>query len=112
MKQHDQQERRSGADRRAPVERRAGSDRRRDRDREIARALPDEFAQIGGEAEHRAAGLVNRHWPERDAAARQALCQRLLPILQDLLAPGVPVTDDHRGRCEEEVLRWTESLQL
>jgi hypothetical protein len=48
--------------------------------------------------------LVNRHWPDQPTAARMKLSDRLQPILEDLLAPGVPVTDDHRSRCEDVVV--------
>jgi len=101
-------ERRGGSERRSQPDRRAGRDRRRDCEREIARQLPDEFAQAGGDPAHRIAGLVNRHWPHEELPARSELTQQLLPILQDLLAPGTPVTDEHRERCESAVLDWVD----
>jgi len=104
-------ERRSGAERRATEDRRAGADRRRDREKAIARRIPDEFAQTGGSAGHRIAGLVSRHWPDLSPDVRSALAQKLAPILADLLTPGVPVTEKHRDRCEDTVLEWFESRQ-
>jgi hypothetical protein len=51
---------------------------------------------------------VNRHWPERSSAARESLSHQLQPVLEGLLVSGVPVTDDHRSRCEDVVLQWAE----
>lgn len=108
MDHGSEQEKRCGSDRRTSEDRRSGADRRRDRERAIARRIPDEFAQSGGGATHRIAGLVSRHWPEFPSPARSTLAQRLEPILSDLLAPGVPVTERHRDLCEETVLEWLE----
>jgi hypothetical protein len=68
--------------------------------------LPDEFAQAGGEAADRITGLVSRHWMNFDANARSDLAASLLPILEGLLEPGTPVTDEHRNECEAKVVNW------
>jgi hypothetical protein len=105
MAEHSQEERRHG-ERRQTEDRRVGVDRRKHVDRQIARRLPDEFAQAGGGAPQRITGLVNRHWAHRSDSEREHLSEALLPILEGLLAPGTPVTDQHRDRCEQVVADW------
>ncbi len=77
----------------------------------MARRLPDEFAQAGGEAEDRITGLISRHWMNRDTKARTELAAALLPVLEGLLEPGTPVTDAHRTQCEEKVIAWMRRRQ-
>lgn len=104
-------DRRKIADRREGVDRREGRDRRLIEDRNNARRLPDEFAQAAGGSDHRIAGLVNRYWPDYAEPERGELTLALLPVLEGLAAPGVPVTDSHREQCVEVVVGWAASLE-
>jgi hypothetical protein len=72
----------------------------------VARGLPDEFAQAGGDALDRITSLVSRHWMNSDSISRTRLAAALLPILEGLLQPGTAVTDAHRNQCEEKVIAW------
>jgi len=99
-------ERRERDDRRGAADRRAGRDRRTSRDRSLARALPDEFAQAGGDADDRITSLVNRYWMDQDPGDRSELAKVLQPILEEVLTPGTPVTDRHREQCENVVVQW------
>jgi len=99
-------ERRINGDRRAGLERREGRDRRLIEDRNNARRLPDEFAQAAGGSDHRITGLVNRYWSGYPEPERDELSQALLPVLEELIAPGVPVTENHREQCVEVVVDW------
>ena len=106
-------ERRDRADRRGTADRRIGrDDRRASRDRLLARALPDEFAQAGGDADDRITSLVNRHWMDHDPGDRAELAKVLLPILEEVLAPGTPVTDLKREQCENVVVQWLGAAHL
>ena len=71
-----------------------------DGDRELARGLPDEFLTRSGVAVDRVVRLVSTHWGSYDDPSRAELAQALLPILGELLQPGVYVTDGHRDLCE------------
>lgn len=106
MTSSSQSERRIGLERRRESDRRSGSERRREADRAVARGLPDEFAQAGGDAADRITSLVSRHWMNYDSTSRTELAAALLPVLESLLEPGTPVTDAHRNQCEEKVIAW------
>ena len=105
-------ERRESEDRREAADRRIGRDRRASQDRLLARALPDEFAQAGGDADDRITSLVNRHWMDRDPGDRAELAKVLLPILEEVLVPGTPVTDHRREQCENVVVQWLGAAHL
>jgi hypothetical protein len=106
MTSSSRRERRIGVERRTESDRRNGWDRRREAERAVARRLPDEFAQAGGDAADRITSLVSRHWMNHDSNSRMELAAALLPILESLLEPGTPVTDEHRNQCEEKVIAW------
>ena len=99
-------ERREREERRDAADRRAGRDRRTSGDRSLARNLPDEFAQAGGDADDRITSLVNRYWMDHAAGDRAELAKVLLPILEDVLTPGTPVPDRPREQCENVVIQW------
>ena len=111
MTDYTENERRLLADRRERADRREGRDRRLIEDRNTARRLPDEFAQTAGGSDHRITGLVNRYWPEYAEPERGELTRALLPILDGLTAPGVPVTENHREQCVEVVVGWAAKLE-
>ena len=111
MTDHTENERRLLADRRIGADRREGRDRRLIEDRNNARRLPDEFAQSAGGSDHRIKGLVNRYWPSYAEPERGELTQALLPVLEGLAAPGVPVTEHHREQCVEVVIGWAAALE-
>ena len=111
MTDHIEEERRRNSDRRDGADRREGRDRRLIEDRNNARRLPDEFAQAAGGSDHRITGLVNRYWADYAEPERGELTQALLPVLEGLAAPGVPVTDSHRERCVEVVVGWAASME-
>lgn len=111
MKENIENERRIIADRRAGLDRREGRDRRLVEDRNNARRLPDEFAQAHGGADHRITGLVNRYWSDYADAERGELSEALLPVLEGLAAPGVPVTEQHRDQCVEVVVGWAARME-
>ncbi len=105
-------ERREREDRRDAADRRTGRDRRTRQDRLLGRMLPDEFAQAGGDADGRITSLVNRYWMDHDAGDRAELAKVLLPILEEVLVPGTPVTDHHREQCENVVVQWLGAAHL
>jgi hypothetical protein len=98
-------------DRRAGMDRRDGRDRRRIEDRLNARRLPDEFAQAAGGSDDRVTGLVNRYWAGYAEPAKGQLAQALLPVLEELVEPGAPVTEHHREKCVEVVVDWSERME-
>jgi hypothetical protein len=106
-----EEERRKIADRRAGADRREGRDRRLIEDRNNARRLPDEFAQASGGPDHRIIGLVNRYWSGYAEAERGELTLALLPVLEGLAAPGIPVTEQHREKCVDVVVGWAARLE-
>jgi hypothetical protein len=105
-------ERRGGAERRSGTERRNGTDRRTYHERELARRLPDEFAQAGGPAVDRITGLVSRHWLAQGNVACAELAGALLPVLEGLLEPATPVTESIRDRCEQVVIDWLDRSEF
>ena len=111
MNYPNENERRRITDRRDGEDRRDGRDRRLVEDRKNARRLPDEFAQRAGDSGHRINGLVNRYWGDFSASERGELTKALLPVLEGLAAPGVPVTEKHRDRCVEVVVGWAAGLE-
>lgn len=111
MKKINHDERRDGSDRRCGEDRRDGKDRRLVEDRNRARRLPDEFAQSAGGSDDRLSGLVNRYWPDYEEPARGILTQALIPVLDELTLPGVPVTEQHRERCEDVVVDWAAKME-
>ena len=111
MNSNIENERRINGDRRDGAERREGRDRRLIEDRNNARRLPDEFAQAAGGSDHRITGLVNRYWSGYPDPERDELTQALLPVLEGLVAPGVPVTEHHREQCVEVVVGWAAGLE-
>lgn len=111
MTDHTEYERRRIADRRDGTDRRDGRDRRLLEDRNNARRLPDQFAQAAGASSQRIRGLVNRYWSDYGESERADLTEALLPVLEGLTVPGVPVTEQHRERCVEVVVRWATGLE-
>ena len=107
---HDNDRRQNG-DRRDGADRRDGRDRRLIEDRNNARRLPDEFAQKAGDSAYRINGLVNRYWGDYSASERGELTHALLPVLEGLAGPGVPVTERHRERCVDIVVGWVAGLE-
>ena len=107
----NEEDRRKAPDRRAGMDRREGRDRRRIEDRNNARRLPDEFAQAAGGSNDRVNGLVNRYWADYDEPARGELVEALIPILDELVEPGAPVTDMHRDKCVDVVVDWSARLE-
>ncbi len=79
-----------------------------DSDRELARGLPDEFLMRSGVPVDRVVKLVSTHWGSYDNPARAELAQALLPILEELLHPGVCATYGHCDLCEGVVTVWLE----
>ncbi len=79
-----------------------------DRDRKLARGLPAAFKQCTGAPVDRVVSLVLGHWGSRDPSARAELAQALLPILEGLVQPGVPVIPQQSDLCENVVTGWLE----
>ncbi|MFQ5704707.1 MAG: hypothetical protein ACE5HT_11870 [Gemmatimonadales bacterium] len=104
-------DRRSNDRRRIAGDRRRGGDRRgRDRrlgsDQDVALRLPDDFKRARGSTADRIMTLVNVYWTAKEEWERVELAQALIPILEDLVGPGAPVTESHRRSCQDIVGTW------
>ena len=55
--------------------------------------------------------MINRYWAAYAEPARGELAQALLPVLEELVEPGAPVTEQHRERCVKVVVDWTDRLE-
>jgi len=107
-------------ERRSGVERRSGHERRRDDDPKLqgasssqtpittwlTRRLPDDFLARSGDAAERIWGIVGKHWPRYEMSSQAELVRALTPVLRDLLNSGQMVTEEHRKRCEMEIVSW------
>lgn len=80
-----------------------------DRDRKLARGLPAAFRKCTGAPVDRVVSLVIGHWESYDPSDRAELAQALLPILEDLVQPGVHIIPEHSDLCENVVTVWLES---
>ncbi len=107
-------------DRRSGGDRRTGADRRRRSHTGIGgrpgsstpittwltRRFPDDFLSRSGDVSERIQELVLEHWPSYEMASQAELITALIPILSDLLEDGSHVTENHRDRCEREIVSW------
>ena len=78
--------------------------------RELARRMPDEFAQMDTLPRYRVTKLVTRYWIGRPLDARRALTEQLLAALEPIAAGQARVTEAIRDRCETIVMQWIEEL--
>ena len=77
-----------------------------DEDKWYARRLPDDFIIHSGDAPSRISQVVRENWWGHDTEAQSKLVRALVPVLRELLQPGVKVTDEHRDVCEGIVYTW------
>ncbi len=72
----------------------------------LTRRLPDDFIERSGEAVVRIWEIVGEHWRCYDRTSQAELVQALLPLLKDLTESRSVVTENHRERCEVEIVNW------
>lgn len=79
-----------------------------DDDRWLARRLPDDFVNRGGDSYSRVSKIVAENWWEYSGRALTELIEMLLPILEPIRSQG-GVTDALRSECESTVAAWLAS---
>ncbi len=79
-----------------------------DDDRWLARRLPDDFVNRGGDSYSRVSKIVTENWWEYRGRALTELIELLLPVL-DRIRSRDAVTEAVRSECESAVAAWLAS---